>query len=155
MAALHSLVRRLTSIGCLLVLCAAVNGQDPPAKLKGLPTGKWVYESQITGGYPLPKGALEQIWVEITETSFIRCSVGGVRLESKLVADPTKKPMEFTLEWRNAVTGKSGIVKGIYKIEGERLILCDDNSGKTRPKEFKSPKGESSIGLSVLMRKMQ
>lgn len=155
MGVLHSLVLRIASVACFVVLCAATNGQDPPAKLNGLPTGTWVYESQIIGGYPLPEGALEQIWVAITETSFIRCGTAGGRLESKLVADPTKKPMEFTLEWRNAVTGKSGIVKGIYKIEGERLTLCYDNSGKTRPKEFKSPKGEDSIVLSVLVRKKQ
>ena len=135
-----------------LLILAASSGQPQVEKPKGLPTGIWSYESQTLGGLKLPQGALDQIWVEITATSYFRCQE-GLRLESKISTDPTRKPMEFQLEFTNPVTKKVSVSKGIYKFDGDRLTLCYDNSGKTRPSEFTSPDGEEQIVLTVLVRK--
>lgn len=139
----------------LLIIPVLSPAFSQEAKSKGLPVGTWAYESQTIGGKRLSQSSLDPIWVEITPTSFIRCSKEGLHSESQITADPTHKPMEFQLEFTHPVTKKVSNSKGIYKIESDRLWICYDNSGKTRPTEFKSPDGEEQIVLSVLVRKRQ
>jgi len=117
--------------------------------------GKWVYESQVIGGWELPQARRDVIWVEIKDGSFFRCGKGGLCQELLLTLDPAREPAEFTLVFKHPVTGKVSQSKGIYKLDGERLTLCYDNSGKIRPAKFESPEGRDEVVLSVLKRKSE
>jgi uncharacterized protein (TIGR03067 family) len=114
--------------------------------------GKWLFEAQTIGGWALPQTDREAIWVEIKEGAFFRCGAGGLRSRSQLTLDPTQHPKEFNLKLEHPRTGKISVSKGIYRIDGDRLMLCYDNTGKTRPSKFESPDGREEIVLSVLKR---
>lgn len=135
----------------LTVLVLAFAPAPLPRRGKSPPSldGKWVYESQTIGGWELPKADRSEIWVEIKDGSFFRCAT-RYRQESRLILDPTRQPNEFVLEFRHPITGKTSRSMGIYRREGDRLVLCYDNSGRTRPSTFQSPEGREEIVLSVM-----
>jgi uncharacterized protein (TIGR03067 family) len=128
--------------------------QGEKKKGQPIPAGSWAYLSNTYGDdKPLPQAALEKIWLEITDKSFIRCGDSGLRSESRLACYPDRNPMEFDLEFTNKVTKKVSVSKGIYKVDGDRITICYDNTGKSRPTDFKTRQGESEYFLSVLRRK--
>ena len=133
-----------------LALGPAVADDKKPAAPKL--DGKWVYESQTIGGQELSPARRGEIWVEVKDGSFFRCGTGGLRQELRLTLDPAREPAEFTLAFKHPATGKVSESKGIYKLDGDRLTLCYDNSGRTRPAKFESPDGRDEIVLSVLKR---
>jgi len=114
--------------------------------------GKWVYESQTIGGQELSPARRGEIWIEVKDGSFLRCGKGGLRQELRLTLDVAREPAEFTLVFKHPATDKVSESKGIYKLDGDRLSLCYDNTGRTRPAKFESPDGRDEIVLSVLKR---
>jgi uncharacterized protein (TIGR03067 family) len=153
-------VRPLAALGvacCVAFLMSARGADDvkPAASDDVKPAalgGKWVYEAQTIGGWDLPQARRDEIWIEIEGSSFFRCGKGGLRQESELTLDPARQPKEFVLRFKHPVSSKVSESKGIYRLEGDRLTLCYDNSGKTRPSKFESPEGREEIVLSVLKR---
>jgi uncharacterized protein (TIGR03067 family) len=145
-------VRRVLPLLALASLALApVPPPKPRAKAASL-DGVWRYEAQTIGGWPLDRASRDEIWVEIKGGTFFRCATGGLRQGSRLTLDATRKPMEFTLQFTHPLTGKVSESKGIYRLDGDRLTLCYDNSGKTRPTRFESPEGRDEVALSVLKR---
>ena len=70
-------------------------------------------------------------------------------LRSTLALDPTTSPkqMDDTLSTPVGTTRRIGI----YKLDGDQLTLCYNNTGKQRPGEFESKPG-SSLALTILRR---
>jgi uncharacterized protein (TIGR03067 family) len=62
--------------------------------------------------------------------------------------DADKKPKQIDLT-RKSENGKSQSVPGIYSLEGKRLTICIDETGKLRPKEFVT-KGFERTSMLVL-----
>lgn len=126
-------------------------GDDPAdakeelAKLQGV----WVFESQTVGGKGSTKEQLDPMRIAIKGGTLTRGS-GAISIASKMTIDPSKKPKAIDL-----VTGLPGggseTARGIYELSGDALTICYDNTGKERPKEFKSAEG-STVVLSVLKR---
>lgn len=114
--------------------------------------GKWTYVAQTIGGWQLPRESRNEIWVEIQGASYWRCGTGGVRQESRLTLDPKRQPKEFTLTFTHPISGKVSVSKGIYRLDGDRLTLCYNATGNTRPAKFESPEGQEGVVLSVLRR---
>jgi uncharacterized protein (TIGR03067 family) len=56
--------------------------------------------------------------------------------------DPSKSPKEIDMQ----PSGGPKLAKGIYKLDGDTLVICANNQGD-RPKEFKADKAS---GTSVL-----
>lgn len=72
----------------------------------------------------------------------------GNELLSTFTLDPKASPKTIDIK----VAGqKEMVVKGIYKIEKEKVTICFGFGGKDRPKEFK-PDGNSDIGQFTLER---
>jgi uncharacterized protein (TIGR03067 family) len=126
-------------------------GDDPPdakkeiAKLEGV----WVFESQTVGGKGATKEQLDPMRIAIKGDTLTRGS-GAISIASKMTIDPSKKPKTIDLVTRLPGGGSEKAV-GIYELSGDTLKICYDNTGKERPKEFKSAEG-STVVLSVLKR---
>ena len=58
-----------------------------------------------------------------------------VRLEFRYFLDPTKEPKQIDLEFYSS-TEPAWIAKGIYKIEGKRLVICHARKNGARPTDF-------------------
>jgi uncharacterized protein (TIGR03067 family) len=158
---------KIVSVLMVAIVIAAVGSGNVQSQQKNtqkhpsMPTGVWLYETQIIGdNRPLTPEILEQIWLEITEKSLIRCGANDYRQESKLISHTERDPMEFDLEFTHPISKKVTISKGIYKLEGDRLTICYDNTGKSRPKKFEAAQPEGydpingeAIVFSVLKRK--
>jgi uncharacterized protein (TIGR03067 family) len=75
--------------------------------------------------------------------------------KDKIKLDTTTSPKSIDLISIDHPSGKTFTEVGIYEWDGETLRLCMDNTGKERPKEFKSPAGKEQIYLSVLKKRKE
>jgi uncharacterized protein (TIGR03067 family) len=123
------------------------SGAAEPAN-HAMPTGSWRIVSQTIGGEAVPDERITKQWIEIDETSLFRCGASGFRLGGKLTTNAARMPRQFDFEY--SIGGETSMNQGIFKIEGRRLTICYDNTGKSRPTEFASPKGSKQLVLSVL-----
>ena len=126
--------------------------KDPDAGLKQW-QGTWVYERQTIGGWDLPEDRRDKIWVVVEGDIMTKTGVAGSNLKYKFKLDPTTTPKSIDLVSHEHPSGKTFTHIGIYEWDGETLRMCFDNSGEKRPKEFRSPKEQDNIYLSVLKRK--
>jgi uncharacterized protein (TIGR03067 family) len=87
---------------------------------------------------------IDSTWTFEGET--LKASVNGLDYVCKVKIDPKAKPATLDLtidEGPEDAKGKTS--KCIYKMEGEKLILCVSHPGKDRPKEFEQAEGESYV----------
>jgi uncharacterized protein (TIGR03067 family) len=87
---------------------------------------------------------VDSTWTFEGET--LKASVNGLDYVCKVKIDPKAKPATLDLtidEGPEDAKGKTS--KCIYKMEGEKLILCVSHPGKDRPKEFEQAEGESYV----------
>jgi uncharacterized protein (TIGR03067 family) len=124
----------------------------PKAELERM-QGAWNYDSQTIGGRALDKKDRDAIWIEIDGDVLIKAGAPGGRLRYQITLDPAASPKAIDLTSHHPATGKTSVHKGIYEWDGGTLRLCFDNTGKERPKEFRSPPGQDHIYVSVLKRK--
>jgi uncharacterized protein (TIGR03067 family) len=111
--------------------------------------GTWDYESQTIGGWDLSADRRAGIWVQVEGDSMTKA--GGLRY--RIALDPSASPHAIDMVSVGHPSGKTFTHKGIYEWDGKLLRLCFDNTGKDRPKEFKSPAGQDNIYVSVLRRR--
>jgi len=87
---------------------------------------------------------IDSTWTFDGET--LKATVNGLDYTCKVKVDPKAKPATIDLaidEGPEDAKGKTS--KCIYKLEGEKLILCVSLPGKDRPKEFEQNEGESYV----------
>ncbi len=87
---------------------------------------------------------IDSSWTFDGET--LKATVNGLDYTCKVKVDPKAKPMALDLlidEGPEDAKGKTS--KCIYKLDGEKLILCVSLPGKDRPKEFEQSEGEAYL----------
>jgi uncharacterized protein (TIGR03067 family) len=123
----------------------------PDPEVKQL-QGTWAYDSQTIGGRSLHLAAGDELWVEVAGDILTKGRADGSGLKYKVVLDPAARPKAIDLVSHEHPSGRTFVQKGIYEWNGENLRLCFNNTGKDRPKEFRSPAGRDNIYVSVLRR---
>jgi uncharacterized protein (TIGR03067 family) len=129
---------------------------DPKTKADELAAlgGTWVYERMVVEGKEIPVAQMSKSHIVISGDSMVReiYSADGQQLtpmRSTIWIDPTVIPKQLDDD-QSGPLGKRRR-PAIYRLEGDRLTLCWNNSGTERPTDFDSPAG-SSLVLSVLRR---
>jgi uncharacterized protein (TIGR03067 family) len=131
-------------IGLALAVSAPIP-KDPPKKDPPSLIGEWLAESAIIAGKveaPPPS-------ITLTLTKDGKCLVkeDDENREMTFTFDPKKEPAEIDISDPRAGMGANA-EKGIYKIEGDTLIVCIAKSGD-RPKAFASPAGSNSVLITL------
>lgn len=131
---------------------ANVDPQVKADELKAL-AGTWAYERQVVEGKEIT--GMGKGDIIISGDSLVReiYTTDGRQLPSvraTIWIDPTTTPKQIDQD--NATpSGGAKRRPGIYKLEGDRLTLCWNNSTDQRPQTFESPPGSTFV-LSVLRR---
>jgi uncharacterized protein (TIGR03067 family) len=123
---------------------------DPSAELAKL-AGTYSFADGEKNGDPPPPEVLEQFkkfQVVIKGKSFKFVMEGKPDRDNEIKIDPTKSPKQIELTGTTNDGKKKATVLGIYTIEGKKLKICIDESGKARPTEFATKgKGPGVITL--------
>jgi len=134
-----------------LLLALAVTLSAPAAKeapKKDPPTivGEWVGEKAERGGMPLPVPP-GGVTMEFLADGKLVIREGPKPAEAaSYTADPKKSPAEIDVNPSDKVKELKFV--GIYKIEGDTLIMCLGLGGK-RPEKFESPAGSDCMLMTL------
>ena len=120
------------------VVIGAPNLKDRPASIYG----EWECEERVINGNPDPALRAEQFLLKLTEKKWQASSPRGPGKESAMILDTKANPPTLTLFNKDDTEGKgTPTLTGVYKFEGEKLIICYVLGNGTRPKEFASRAG--------------
>jgi uncharacterized protein (TIGR03067 family) len=108
--------------------------------------GKWKFTAHVMGDKAAPPEQLEKMTITFTGDKF------SVRIGDKVVQagtntlDPSKKPGHvdsMVLEGK----GKGGTMLGIFEMKGDKMKVCFDPEGKSRPSSFIAKEGQFSATI--------
>jgi uncharacterized protein (TIGR03067 family) len=128
----------------LPVLALAAEPQNSDATVDGT----WQLTAAELGGKKLPQSGAEPITLTVKKGAY---EVSAESLDRGTVTyDTAAKPKAMDIK------GTEGPNKGktflaIYQLEGDKLTVCYDLTGKSRPTEFKTAPG-TKLFLAVYMR---
>lgn len=126
----------------LALLVAAPALKDPPAKPPPSVVGEWELDSQTFAGRPRPPvgGAAGPLRYAFgpDHTWVIYRGERRVGLADRAYfADPKADPPTIDLKYEPA-DQDGRVLRGVYKVEGDRLTLCLSRGDVARPKAFES-----------------
>lgn len=117
--------------------------KDPPSLV-----GEWAVESAIHGGKPEKKSGPASITFTADGKLQVREGKDAKPEELPYSHNPKKDPPEIDLtEPRGGMMGGE-VMKGIYRIDGDTLLLCLSIEGE-RPTTFDSPAGSNRILVTL------
>jgi uncharacterized protein (TIGR03067 family) len=140
----------------LLVAGTAADGQDKkdPPKLEGT----YIIVGLEAGGEKLPAELFEKA-PEADRTIVIKgdkliATKGGKEDAIEFKTDTSKTPAHITTTEKKP-DGKTETSYGIFKVDGDTLIICMVESGKEadRPKEFKTTKDNKAMLMTLKKKK--
>jgi uncharacterized protein (TIGR03067 family) len=117
--------------------------KDPPKEDLPSLVGEWDVKSRMVGGQR--KDPVDGSTVKFTADGGAKFT-GGPSIAGTYTADPTKDPAEFDIK-PSATTTAPGLT-GIYRVDGDTLILCLIQKGP-RPTKFESPPGSRVLLFTV------
>ena len=107
--------------------------------------GKWQFKDFMLDGKKIDFGAVWQFKGEtVVET------IGVPRRSGTLKVEPGKSPKEIDVNFTKSNGGMTGLFRGVYELEGDKLTVCLGTDGK-RPEKLESP-AESKTMLIVFQR---
>lgn len=136
-----------TMVG-LAVMLGAPGSTEPPKKAEGSSiVGEWVCTKCVADGRELPEEVRSSIKMRFTADGKFHSQFGPDIGDGTYKADASKDPAELEFTSTKAAKGK----KGIYKVDGDLLVLCAADGERGRPTKFESPAG-SRIFLMTFTR---
>ncbi|MBC7783791.1 MAG: TIGR03067 domain-containing protein [Burkholderiales bacterium] len=152
---------------CCLTLTACRSGGGPgepqipvaPSELRGdylRIQGTWVVLYNENKGIPLPERAGHVFIFEKDQSR-----IGKHGTDERFALDETSVPKRIEFD-----DGRSPILRGIYRLDADRLTICTISPGHARPREFKTslfstavlthlqrlPHNEGPAGVAVVTR---
>ncbi len=126
-----------------LLLVAADAKEDAIKKEKAALKGKWQVVTLEDSDGKTPEEETRKMRASITD-SVISTKQGKDDSQGEYTIDPTKNPKEIDIKLLDGPE-KGKWVKGLYRIDGDTLVICSADPGEDRPKEFKVAKGSNSV----------
>ena len=125
--------------------------KDPPKKEAPSIVGEWEFVSGVVGGMDYPKPAGGATYKFGADGSLVVKQGNQISegYESHKV-DNKKVPFELDLCWHAMF--KSPVIRGIYKIKGNALVICvphDARGTDERPKTFESPIASTTYVITL------
>jgi uncharacterized protein (TIGR03067 family) len=117
-------------------LVALSGDAKPSPKDKESLQGTWDTVSGEIGGKLLKAEEIERQAYEFRGNVFVLHVRGVVLGAVEFKLDPGKKPKQMDF-----LVGSNGVNPAIYKLDGDKLTICMDKPGGTRPKRFKTETG--------------
>lgn len=120
-----------------LTAISLIGGSEVRSDSGGMPTdGKWQAIEAELAGKKFPPRITKSINLTLDGDNYLVTTDDGEDRGTVRIR-PDEKPSAMD------ITGTIGPNKGktflaIYKLEGDKLIVCYDLAGKSRPKEFKT-----------------
>ncbi|HSQ55057.1 MAG TPA: TIGR03067 domain-containing protein [Gemmata sp.] len=141
------MIRGVSLITMLVFVCFTSAGAKPDdanaAELKAL-VGKWKVASAELGGKDITEH-LKEMKFEIKAGGKYTAQVGELKDDATFSVDLAKKPREMDVK-PNGGPQKGKIVKAIYKLEGDTLIICyDHDHAENRQSRFESKEGTTVL----------
>lgn len=134
----------VAAVGVVVSLAAAVC-QAQPVDTEGV-QGTWKPVSGVLSGEPFPRQSLEQMTLQINKEGYTY-ETSGFKDVGTIQIDGQTDPKQIDLQAKEG-PNRGQTVNAIFKIEGDRLTICYELSGKNRPTSFSSPK-DSQILLLI------
>lgn len=139
-------MRATKAIGLLLAsLLLVAAGADAGKKDREAMQGDWHCEKFVRDGQAASDDEAQALFRSVKGDAFTVFRFRKKGSAGKFTLDAAKSPkqIDFVFEVPKAFT-----MKGIYKLEGDRLTLCYAGPGQERPKAFES-KEDSGVSLTV------
>ncbi len=131
---------------------APLSPRPPIPSPKGGPTdarrvqGTWTLVWSITDGERTPAGTTPALTMTLTERDFRSEWADKLFRQSTYQLDPTRDPCRIDLIAPSDYPGH--VSRGIYRFEGDELMLCLPRPNADRPDRFESKPGSGvSLGL--------
>jgi uncharacterized protein (TIGR03067 family) len=151
---LAMIFRNAAAIGLSFLVAASLVAGGATDDSKAL-DGQWkLIAAARDGSKENPKGELKNIIVTIAGNKLTINEAKATPQRRALVVDPSKSPKWIDMIW-DEVPGRENPAIGIYKVEGDKLVVCflegAKEEAKKRPTEFAIPEG-SGFQLITLQR---
>jgi len=135
-------------VAALVVSAPAL--KDPPRNARDI-VGEWVVESVTIRGEERPSSNLDYIFTK--DGKWIIHRDGKEMPSANRVYNCDPKAFPPTLELTASTKGgTAGARAGIYKLDGDTLMMCVAAAGKARPEKFEST-ADNGQTIYVLKRK--
>jgi uncharacterized protein (TIGR03067 family) len=132
----------------VLLVAGAAAAADPAAELKAL-EGKWaIHAATLAGRDHLDDFAGMTLTVTGEQYAI---EFGPNSDRGTLTVDAAKAPKWITVTTRKDGPFKGRTLPGIYKLDGDTLVLCLDSEAKARPTAFEA-KEKTSVMLLTYKR---
>ena len=126
------------------LLSAVAGGQEKGATEMERLAGKWECVSGINDGKPLGEDTVKQLRLTLTKEGGYKTELGEqVLFDSSCKLDATKQPPQIDMIGTEGAN-KGKAAQGIYKLEGDRLMICYTMPGQDRPQQFESKPGSGA-----------